>query len=240
MNIPLQHAHPLYKNIIDAEKQFGRESHSVTLLAVSKNQTSKSIYNAYLSGQKAFGENYVQEALPKIQILNQHYPDNHIEWHFIGPIQSNKTKAIAENFSWVHSIDRIKIAQRLHEHRPDNLPPLNICIQINISREPAKSGILPDLDNILEFIQNITSLSKLRLRGLMALPAPSSIHDFTAQRKPFHTLASFLKMINQTQYPKLDTLSMGTSDDYIAAIAEGATIIRLGRSFFGERLNKKC
>lgn len=219
--------HQIQQAIQQAEKQFHRLSNSVQLLAVSKAHSSAFIREAWQCGQKAFGENYVQEAVIKIEALH----DLPIEWHFIGPIQKNKTRKIAEYFSWVHSIDNVIIAQRLNDQCPPHLPPLNVCIQVNISHESTKSGVL--LQDVSALMENIRVMPRLRLRGLMVIPEPSL--DFDQQRKAFHAIKNLLDQINQIHGLFLDTLSMGMSDDYIAAIAEGATIIRLGTAIFGSR-----
>ena len=177
-------------------------------------------------GQLVYGENYLQEALQKIEALK----DLAIEWHFIGPIQSNKTKPIAENFSWVHSVDRFKIAQRLNDQRPPPLPPLNICIQVNVSGEESKSGCT--LDELDALASKIALLPNIRLRGLMAIPLSSD--NFDEQRKPFARLRGAMERLNREGY-KLDTLSMGMSADLNAAIAEGATMVRIGTALFGPR-----
>ncbi len=214
------------KRIQAAECRFQRRSVSVTVLAVSKSQTADAVAAAAAVGLNRFGENYLQEALQKMQILNH----LDLEWHFIGPIQANKTKRIAENFAWVHSVDRLKIAQRLSIQRPPNLPPMNICLQVNISQETTKSGFRPK--ELPEVARLVAGLPGLRLRGLMAIPAPSA--DFDSQRQPFAQLNKLQQQLISTDLP-LDTLSMGMSDDMEAAIAEGATIVRIGTAIFGPR-----
>lgn len=212
--------------IRDAETRFGREPGSVGLLAVSKTQPAQRVAAAADVGLRRFGENYLQEALEKIETLQ----DRDLEWHFIGPIQSNKTRRIAEQFHWVHTVDRLKIAQRLSEQRPEHLPPLNICLQVNISAEDSKSGITPEaLD---ELALAVAALPGLQLRGLMAIPAEND--DFAAQRQPFAALRACLERLCQQGLP-LDTLSMGMSGDLEAAIAEGATLVRIGTALFGPR-----
>jgi pyridoxal phosphate enzyme (YggS family) len=207
-----------------AESNAGREANSVQLLAVSKTKPSADIIEAYQAGQRHFGENYLQEALTKQKELS-HYQ---IIWHFIGPIQSNKTKQIAENFSWVHSVDRLKIAQRLSDQRPESLAPLNICLQVNISQEQSKAGItLSELPNMIEQIE---SLSRIKLRGVMAIPEPAQ--DYEQQRKPYRQLQQAIKALNK---PELDTFSFGMTGDLKAAIKEGATIVRIGAALFGKR-----
>ena len=200
------------------------------LLAVSKVQTSASIRTAYRAGQTAFGENYLQEAIDKQDAL----ADCAIEWHFIGPIQANKTRAIAERFSWVHSVSRVKIAQRLSKQRPQSLPPLNICLQVNLDNEKSKEGVtLAELPNLAETVSSL-SPSQLNLRGLMAIPAPRS--NVQEQQDSFQRLTDALSNLQQLlpQAP-LDTLSMGMSADLEAAIAAGATIVRVGTAIFGQR-----
>lgn len=198
------------------------------LLAVSKRHDCSKIQQAIDAGQTAFGENYLQEALDKIQ----YFSDCSLQWHFIGPIQSNKTRKLAEHFDWVHTVDRLKIAQRLSEQRPADLAPLNICLQVNVSEEGTKSGLL--LHELNEVVQQVIALPNLCLRGLMAIPAPAA--DFEQQRVPFQQLREALQQLNQQYQLNLDTLSMGMSDDMEAAIAEGATIVRVGTAIFGQRL----
>ncbi len=206
-----------------------RNPDDVMLLAVSKTKPAEDVRKMAEIGQKAFGENYVQEAVEKIEQLS----DLGLEWHFIGPIQSNKTQIIANHFDWVHSVDRLKIAKRLSAQRPPSLPPLNICIQVNISMEQTKSGCSPDELPLL--IKEISSLPNLTLRGLMAIPESSD--TFEQQRLPFRKMAQLLDQANQTG-EKLDTLSMGMSNDLEAAVAEGATIVRVGTALFGARTPK--
>ena len=210
----------------------GRNLSAIQLLAVSKTRTPKEIEIALSQGLNAFGENYVQEALDKINVLKS-LP---LEWHFIGPLQSNKTKQVAENFSWVHAVDRLKIAKRLNDQRPEHLEPLNICLQINIDNEPTKSGILPD--QACDLAISISQLPRLRLRGLMAIPMAR--HDIESQRQPFKALRLLQEEINQQldNSQKLDTLSMGMSGDIEAAICEGATILRVGTDIFGPRTDR--
>ncbi|MES2636135.1 MAG: YggS family pyridoxal phosphate-dependent enzyme [Pseudomonadota bacterium] len=202
-----------------------RESR-VQLLAVSKAQPAEKLRSAYLTGQRAFGENYVQEAIGKQQQLN----DLAIEWHFIGPIQSNKTQLIAQHFDWVHSVDRLKIAERLSSARSDLLAPLNVCIQINSSQESTKSGA--DLSETIALANAINTLPNLKLRGLMAIPAPAK--DYATQRAQFKIVHDAFQALQQHGFG-LDTLSIGMSEDYVAAIHEGATIVRIGSALFGAR-----
>ena len=214
------------QQIRTAEEKFDREAGSVNLLAVSKTWPAADILAAAKQGQRDFGENYLQEALEKIDTLR----DQGLVWHYIGHIQSNKTRPIAEHFDWVHSVDRPRIAHRLSEARPAHLPPLNICIQINISAETTKSGI--QLPELMDLAHEITTLPGLKLRGLMAIPAP--VDDFSQQRAAFHLLKTALSHLQKAGIP-VDTLSMGTSNDMEAAIAEGSTIVRIGTAIFGER-----
>lgn len=213
--------------IEQAVTQFQRQSQGITLLAVSKTKPVSDIESAYHYGQRHFGENYLQEAELKIAALK----DKNITWHYIGPIQSNKTNKISALFDWVHSVDRYKIARRLSEHRPADKPPLNILLQVNIDEEPGKSGI--HLDEILPLAQQVSSLANIKLRGLMAIPAIQS--DFQLQRIPFAKMHQALINL-QKHYPDCDTLSMGMSGDIKAAIAEGSTLVRIGTAIFGARL----
>jgi len=212
--------------IATAATASNRDPDSVLLLAVSKKKPADDIRSAYASGQRAFGENYLQEALQKIQELQ----DLDISWHFIGAIQSNKTRSIAESFDWAHCIDRAKIARRLSEQRPPQLTPLNVCIQVNLDHETSKAGI--DLVELPELARTIDSLPGIRLRGLMSIPAPRE--DVTAQREAFARLADALQSLRQ-QGIDCDTLSMGMTGDMEAAIAEGSTLVRIGTAIFGER-----
>lgn len=202
----------------------GRARGSVQLLAVSKRQTVSAIAELAALGQTRFGENFVQEACAKIAAL----ADYAIEWHFIGRLQSNKTREVATHFSWVHSIDRLKIARRLNDQRPPAAAPLNVCIEVNVSDEPGKGGIAADA--VVELAQQIRALPRLKLRGLMALPAPTD--DVACQRESFAILARLAGSLADEDF---DTLSMGTSGDFAAAIAEGATIVRVGTALFGAR-----
>ncbi len=208
-----------------AEKNFAKPAEPITLLAVSKKQSIENIKKAAEAGLYAFGENYVQEALSKIEMLPQ------LEWHFIGAIQSNKCTAIAEHFAWVHSLSSAVIAQHLNHARPPDAAPLNVCLQVNLEQSSNKAGIPPSA--VLELAQLVMTLPNLRLRGLMTLPEPSA--NFEEQRKPFRQLARLLLDLQQAGLP-VDTLSMGMSQDCEAAIAEGATIVRVGTAIFGERL----
>lgn len=212
-----------------AEIAAGRGSGSVTLVAVSKTQPAEAIREAYGAGQRHFGENYLQESLDKMIALN----DLPLEWHFIGPIQSNKTRLIAEHFAWVHGVDRLKIAQRLSDARPASMPPLNICIEVNVSGEESKGGIAPQ--EVHALADAIADLPRLKLRGLMAIPEPTS--DTDLQHRQFGILRELSTALNDAGH-KLDTLSMGMSEDFPVAIAEGATIVRIGTAIFGPRAKR--
>lgn len=218
-----------------------RHPKSILLLAVSKSRSEEEIRAAYKAGCCCFGESYLQEALVKIRAL-QALP---LKWHFIGPIQSNKTQAIAKNFAWVHSIDRLKIAERLNDQRTQDAPVLNVCLQVNISMEANKSGV--ELSKLTDLANQVVKLPRLKLRGLMAIPSRG--HSQAEQRLPFHRLSMALDNLNESllnsdplnsgclkkEKSPLDTLSMGMSDDFEAAIMEGATIIRIGTRLFGPR-----
>jgi hypothetical protein len=205
-----------------------RPVQSVTLLAVTKTFGPQAVRDALAAGQHAFGENYVQEALEKIESLAD--VREQLEWHLIGPLQSNKTRVVATHFDWVHTIDRLKLAERLSAQRPEHLPPLQVCLQVNISGEGSKSGVAPD--DALALAESVSQLPRLRLRGLMAIPEPEG--DFDAQRAPHRALARLLYDLNAAGQT-LDTLSIGMSADLEAAIAEGATIVRVGSAIFGAR-----
>jgi pyridoxal phosphate enzyme (YggS family) len=219
------------RNAISAAAvEAGRQPTEIKLLVVSKTFAPDALREAYRAGQTCFAESYVQEALVKLVALQ----DLPITWHYIGPIQSNKTRAIAENFSWVHSVDRLKIAERLSEQRPAHLPELQICMQVNLSLEASKSGVTPDEAGTLA--SAIAQLPNLKLRGLMAVPLPTE--DVVAQRQSFAQLRKLRDQLNQ-QGLQLDTLSMGMSHDFAAAIAEGATMVRIGTAIFGARVYQK-
>ena len=209
-----------------AEQRFQRPMESVALLAVSKTQPATAVAAMAAAGQTCFGENYLQEAREKMAEL----ATLDLEWHFIGPIQANKTRSIAECFAWVHSVDRLKIAERLSAQRPAHLPPLNLCLQVNIDREPTKHGL--DEKEVVAIAPAIAALPHLRLRGLMAVPAPAT--TFAAQRQPLARLRELQARLIAAGLV-LDTLSMGMSDDLEAAIAEGATLVRIGTALFGPR-----
>ena len=203
----------------------GRPPEAVTLLAVSKTWPIADITAAAAAGQRHFGESYLQEALPKIAAQPAR------EWHFIGPLQSNKTRPVAEHFAWAHSVDRLKIAQRLSEQRPEGLAPLQVCLQVNVSGEASKSGCTPA--EALALAQAVAALPRLALRGLMTIPEPNS--DPVRQRLPFARLRQLQEQLNHELNLRLDTLSMGMSDDLEAAIMEGATLVRVGTAIFGAR-----
>jgi PLP dependent protein len=212
--------------ITQAAQLAGRAPQSIQLLAVSKTRQADELRQAFAAGQQAFGENYLQESLDKIAALT----DLAIEWHFIGPIQSNKTRPIAEHFHWVHSVDRAKVARRLSEQRPADMAPLNICLQVNISAEASKSGCRPS--DVPALAREVAQLPRLKLRGLMAIPAATE--DSQQQQRAFGDLRRLLQQL-QTELPQLDTLSMGMSADLEAAISEGASIVRIGTAIFGPR-----
>lgn len=209
-----------------AAEKSQRPAGAITVLAVSKTHPAQAIRAAHRCGLEHFGESYLQEALAKMEEL----ADLPLTWHFIGPIQSNKTRPIAEHFAWVHSVDRGKIAQRLNDQRPPALPPLQVCLQVNISGEASKSGV--SLDELPRLAKEVAGMPRLQLRGLMAIPAPTN--DARQQRAAFASLRRALAQV-QDFAPGADTLSMGMSDDLEAAIAEGATMVRIGTDIFGSR-----
>jgi pyridoxal phosphate enzyme (YggS family) len=217
-------------SIAKAVLKAGRNTDAVMLLAVSKAHPATACREAFEAGQKHFGENYLQEAIQK-QTELQSLP---ITWHFIGPIQSNKTQLIAQNFDWVHGVDRLKIAERLNAARPTNMHPLQICIQVNVSHEESKSGL--PIEGVPQLAEAISKLPHLKLRGLMTIPAPTNSAEL--QRKQFRILRDCFDTLVKHGY-EIDTLSMGMSDDYEMAIAEGATIVRIGSAIFGARNYQK-
>lgn len=230
MNDIASNLHFIRSQIDMACIQTNRDPKHVQLLAVSKTKPVESILAAYHAGQRQFGESYVQDAIPKIEHIANIEKISDIEWHFIGPLQSNKTRSVAEHFSWVHSIERLKIAQRLNEQRPDHLPPLNICIQINISGEETKSGIqTSDVDAL---VAEIEQLPKLQLRGLMCIA--ENTDDLEAVRANFISMQQLFNELKK-RYPSVDTLSMGMTDDMKIAIASGSTMVRIGTAIFGSR-----
>lgn len=221
-NISLNFAHVMNK-VREAEEKYSRSPHSVSVLAVSKGQPIALIKALAEEGQTAFGENYLQEALPKISALR----DLGLVWHYIGRIQSKKASLIATHFDWVHTLSRLKEAEALSHFRPTTHPPLNVCIQIKLDNNPGKLGIAPD--ELLAFVEHLTVLPHLRLRGLMTLPPP--LDSFSEQRHFFSKLKDLFKLLREKGV-SIDTLSMGMTHDFEAAIAEGATCVRIGRGFF--------
>ena len=220
--------HQLHERIARACATAQRPVQSVTLLVVSKTFDALAVRAALTAGEQRFGENYVQEGVDKIAALAD--VREQLEWHLIGPLQSNKTRVVAEQFDWVHSVDRLKIAQRLSEQRPAHLAPLQLCLQVNISGEASKSGLMPAA--VAELARAVAVLPRLRLRGLMAIPEPAG--SFDAQRVPHRALCDLMRSL-QAEGLALDTLSMGMSADLEAAIAEGATFVRIGSAIFGQR-----
>lgn len=228
MSVIAANLQAVHRGIAAAAQQAGRAPEDVALLAVSKTVSPGIVREAFEAGQRAFGENYVQEGVEKIIALAD--LRSQIAWHFIGPLQSNKTRLVAEHFDWVHAIDRLRIAQRLSDQRPAGMAPLQVCLQVNISDEASKSGVAPD--EVPELARAVAALPGLRLRGLMAIPEPAT--DPAAQRQPFAAMRTLLQSLRAAGLP-LDTLSMGMSGDMDAAIAEGATIVRIGTAIFGAR-----
>ncbi len=218
------------EQIASHARQTGREPEQIKLLAVSKTKPVEAIQTAYQAGQRLFGESYVQEAVTKVQYLKNQPDYSGIEWHFIGPLQSNKTRLVAENFDWVHSIEREKIAQRLNEQRPANLPALNVCIQVNISGEQTKSGITAD--EVFGLAGIINNFPQLKLRGLMAIA--ENTDDLSVVRDNFLQMQALFNRL-KSEYPSVDTLSMGMTDDMAVAIECGSTMVRIGTAIFGSR-----
>ncbi|HKT93883.1 MAG TPA: YggS family pyridoxal phosphate-dependent enzyme [Paraburkholderia sp.] len=216
------------ERIAAAARNAGRDPQSVELLAVSKTFPAQDVRAAHAAGQRAFGENYVQESVDKIEALADLRAS--IEWHFIGPLQSNKTRPVAERFDWVHSVDRLKIAERLSAQRPADMAPLNVCLQVNVSGEDSKSGVTPQ--EAQQVAKQIAALPNLRLRGLMSIPEPET--SLEAQRAPHRQLRELFETL-RAEGLALDTLSMGMSADLEAAVLEGATIVRVGTAIFGAR-----
>ncbi|MCL1117094.1 MULTISPECIES: YggS family pyridoxal phosphate-dependent enzyme [Pseudomonadati] len=214
--------------INQAAQKCSRMPDEIKLLAVSKTKPNSDIIEAYQAGQRLFGENYVQEGEQKISELSAKYPD--IEWHFIGPLQSNKTKIVAQHFDWMHTLSRLKIAQRLNEQRPDHQSPLQVCIQVNISQEDTKSGI--DADEVMALATQINQMPKLTLRGVMAIPTATD--DIQVQQDEFSKLQRIYQNLQQ-HFENIDTLSMGMSGDLDVAIANGSTMVRIGSAIFGDR-----
>ena len=209
----------------------GRDVNAVTLLAVSKTFGADAVAQAMAGGQRAFGENYVQEGVDKILALRASHPGAALEWHCIGPIQSNKTRLVAEHFDWVQSVDRLKIAQRLSEQRPQGLPPLQVCLQVNVDGGPNKSGVAPEA--LPALAAAVAGLPGLQLRGLMCIPEPAD--GFEAQRALFLQCKAVFEALREQVGGRFDTLSMGMSDDLDAAVAAGSTMVRVGRGIFGAR-----
>ena len=221
------------ERIAQAERAAGRAENSVALLAVSKTWPASAVAEAIGCGQYRFGENYVQEGVDKILALRGELCPS-LEWHFIGPLQSNKSRLVAEHFDWVHSIDRLKLAERLSAQRPPHLAPLQLCIQVNVSGEESKSGVAPD--QVVDLARAVTGLARVRLRGLMCIPEPDAGETLLRQR--FRSLRSLAQQLNE-QGVVLDTLSMGMSQDLELAVAEGSTLVRVGTSIFGGRTPKQ-
>jgi pyridoxal phosphate enzyme (YggS family) len=234
MSLIPQNLQAITSTIVATAQDVGRPPQSVRLLAVSKTFGPEALLEAVGAGQRAFGENYLQEGLDKIQALRAAGAPA-LEWHFIGPIQSNKTRPIAEHFDWVHTVEREKIAQRLSEQRPAGMAPLQICLQVNISGEASKSGVAPD--ELAALAHKVAALPNLTLRGLMAIPEPAE--DFEQQRAAFAQLRVLYEQLRADGLA-LDTLSMGMSADLRAAIVEGATIVRVGSAIFGSRQYNKA
>ena len=230
MSVISNNLQAVHAAITAAALAVSRQPQEVLLLAVSKTFDATVVLEAAAAGQRAFGENYLQEALDKIAAVQLAQPQLQLEWHFIGPIQSNKTRPIAESFDWVHSVEREKIARRLSDQRPDDLPPLNICLQVNISGEASKSGV--PASEALAVAQAIAVMPRLCLRGLMAIPEPTTV--VAEQRAAFRQLHTLFEQCRAAGLP-MDTLSMGMSSDMPSAIAEGATIVRVGSAIFGAR-----
>lgn len=220
----------IQQQIIANAKQCDRDPKTIKLIAVSKTKPTSMIEEAIAAGLNAFGENYVQEGVEKINYFAQHHPDTKLEWHFIGPLQSNKSKLVAEHFDWIHTIDRLKIAKRLSQQRPANLPALNVLIQLNISHEETKSGILPN--ELMDLAHEILLLPNLTLRGLMAIPEAEA--EFDKQFAIFHQMQQIYQQLQRT-IPTIDTLSMGMTNDMTAAIMAGSTLVRIGSAIFGSR-----
>ncbi|HCU88424.1 MAG TPA: YggS family pyridoxal phosphate-dependent enzyme [Gammaproteobacteria bacterium] len=224
MVLEISSYHKLETRLAETALRHGRSAGDIDLLAVSKRQSIEAIKRVAGYGQRKFGENYLQEAESKIAALATFK----LEWHFIGKLQSNKTRGVATLFDWVHSVDRLKIAQRLNDQRPETAAPLNICVEVNIDSESSKGGVT--IDEVPKFVDNLAVFPKLRIRGLMAMPAQQTC--FEQQRKSFRRLREIFVKID---CPAFDTLSMGTSNDFEAAVSEGATIVRIGTALFGSR-----
>ena len=216
--------------IAEIAKKCERDPNTIQLIAVSKTKPVEQVIQAINAGQLAFGENYVQEGVEKIQYFEKNMPNNDLIWHFIGPLQSNKSKLVAEHFDWMHTIDRLKIAQRLNDKRPKDMAKLNVLIQVNISQEASKSGVKPE--EVADLVKQIVILPNLNLRGLMAIPEIEN--DYDKQLNVFTKMQQLLQSL-QKDYPFMDTLSMGMSGDMQAAIVAGSTMVRIGTAIFGAR-----
>ena len=216
--------------IAEIAKKCERDPNTIQLIAVSKTKPVEQVIEAINAGQLAFGENYVQEGVEKIQYFEKNMPNNDLIWHFIGPLQSNKSKLVAEHFDWMHTIDRLKIAQRLSDQRPNHMAKLNVLIQVNISQEASKSGVKPE--EVADLVKQIVTLPNLNLRGLMAIPEIEN--DYDKQLNVFTKMQQLLQSL-QKDYPFMDTLSMGMSGDMQAAIVAGSTMVRIGTAIFGAR-----
>ncbi len=225
-----QNIKDIISQIENAQQKCGRTPDSVQLLAVSKTKPAEAILEAAQAGQRCFGENYVQEGVDKVLYFQQHHPELDLEWHFIGPLQSNKTRLIAEHFDWMHTIDRAKIAQRLNDQRPEGMKPLQVLIQVNTSGEASKSGISET--EVFELAELISGMPNLMLRGLMSIP--ENVSDYESQLAAFKKLADIKHKLAE-KFPNIDTLSMGMSGDMEAAIEAGSTIVRIGTAVFGQR-----
>ncbi|CAM2748646.1 YggS family pyridoxal phosphate-dependent enzyme [Vibrio ordalii] len=225
-----QNIEQITSQIESAQQKCGRARERVQLLAVSKTKPVEAILEAARAGQRLFGENYMQEGADKAQYFNTLHPELDLEWHFIGPIQSNKSRIVAENFTWVHTVDRSKIAQRLNDQRPVGMPPLQVLIQVNTSGESSKSGI--NEHEIVELAELISALPNLTLRGLMSIP--ENVPNYAAQLAAFQKLASLQAQLSE-RFSGVDTLSMGMSGDMQAAIEAGSTMVRIGTAIFGAR-----
>jgi len=225
-----QNIKDIISQIENAQQKCGRTPDSVQLLAVSKTKPAEAILEAAHAGQRCFGENYVQEGVNKVLYFQEHHPELELEWHFIGPLQSNKTRLIAEHFDWMHTIDRGKIAQRLNDQRPEGMKPLQVLIQVNTSGEASKSGISES--EVFELAELISTLPNLMLRGLMSIP--ENVSDYESQLTAFTKLADIKQKLAE-KFPSVDTLSMGMSGDMEAAIEAGSTIVRIGTAVFGQR-----
>ncbi|MGL9751728.1 MAG: YggS family pyridoxal phosphate-dependent enzyme [Symbiopectobacterium sp.] len=230
MNPIKQNLQNVREKIATAATACGRDPHAVTLLAVSKTKPVPAIEEAIACGQRGFGENYVQEGVDKVLYFREAAPQVELQWHFIGPLQSNKSRLVAKHFDWYHTVDRPKIAQRLSEQRPATLAPLNVLLQVNISGEASKSGIEPA--DLPALAATVAALPHLTLRGLMAIPAPES--DYARQLAVFQSMNDLFAQL-KLHYPQVDTLSMGMTDDMSAAIAAGSTLVRIGTAIFGAR-----